>query len=201
MTCEHSTHGNCASANGSAKPEARTRGAAYLPVEPQLVHQHVERHAAIRQGADDAARSAADVQHRAFAGDQLGDVSMPAALPVSLQRDRAVVGAEIVVGGGDRVAKLPQRQERAQVGARERHVRFRSDVGTGPVVHRDLEHPPAGGVRADERLLEHVVVRGFEQERADDVGAEQPDGARSVVDTEAEPAAERQVQQSAAERP
>src|SRR6185369_18057641 len=65
--------------------------------KPQLGDPDVERNAPPRQGANDVARPASDVEHRVLPFDQLENVTIAAPLPVALQRDGAVVRAVIIV--------------------------------------------------------------------------------------------------------
>ena len=179
------------------------QGTAELAVVAQLAAQDVDADAVLHQRADDPARAAADVEHAAFALDQLGDVLEPLPLPVALQPDGAVVRAVVVVGREDRVAQLPQRPEAAQVvGADAEGARI-GGAGVGRlVVDRHLDDLPAVGVGANEQLLQDVVAAGVVV-RGQRLAADQPRRARQIGDAEAQAAAEDAVErpaQAAAQR-
>src|SRR5689334_6166228 len=90
-----------------------------MPREPsriaQFAREDVHGEAALRQRPDDPAGPAADIEHGAFTGDQLGDVAISAPLPIALEKDRTVMRACVIVAAPDRVPQLPQPPECAQV--------------------------------------------------------------------------------------
>jgi hypothetical protein len=154
----------------------------------QLAQQHVDADAAPWQGADDPARPTADVEHAAFAGDQFGDVPVPLALPVALERDDAVVRACVVVGGEDRVADLPQRPERPRIGKPEpEHAGVRASMAAWRIGEGDFLHAPAVGVGGQQDLLKDVEIAGLKQPVPEHAGVVQPEAARHVADLQTEP--------------
>src|SRR5207302_10215391 len=81
----------------------------------QLVELDVETDHA-RNRTNDATRPAADIEDLVEATRQLRDGPIPSALPVALERDDAIVGAPVVIRGGNGVAQPPHGDKGSQVG-------------------------------------------------------------------------------------
>ncbi len=189
---------NDSSGNGSANPEAADEGLLEASRVAELALEDVDADAAWRKAADDPARAAADVEHRALAGDELHDVPMTRALPVALQEDSAVVCAVVVVGGEDRVAQHPQLAERAQAGhADTQHAGARASMFARLVDEGDLANAPALGERLDEDLLQDVEIAARNALLAQHRAAIQSKSARQIANRHVQPAREQGIQEPA----
>src|SRR5579885_3823375 len=88
---------------------------------------------------------------------------MAAALPVALDRDDAVVGALVVVGGFERVAQLPHPRRRPYlIDAEADEADVRAARLPGEVGERHLDHRVAPGIEPDQDLLQYLEVRRSE---------------------------------------
>src|SRR5262249_14358374 len=125
---------------------------------PELVVPNVQ----ARRGGqveDDPARAAADVQHALGLRHEVEHDAVARALPVALEPDRAVEGARVVGRGLDRVAKLPQAQQRLQIGPAEaQDARVRAAGPARHVVEWDLTDPPTLRADAHEQLLQDIEI-------------------------------------------
>src|SRR5256884_5345706 len=148
----------------------------------KLVERDVEAdHAGNR--ADDAARATADIEDLVRATRQLRDGPVSTALPVALQRDDAVVGAPVVVRGGNRVAQPPHGDKGTQVGDGESHQPGVTATGdSSPVAEGHLVPPVTRGQHPDQDFLEDVEVGRLQLEFPEDRSAIKTVATGEIVD-------------------
>ena len=167
------------------------------PQPAQLPKGDVEPHRG-RQVDDDAAGPASDVQNRFLSPNEVEDDLVTFSLPVTLQPDRAVESAIVVVCRRDRIPELPHSHERLQIGPAElQQPRVRFAGAPGHVPEGDFVNLPSIRMDPDQDLFERVEIPGLQQNPLQDVPAVEAETAGQILDGQRKGPGIRHVQDAA----
>ena len=127
---------------------------------------------------------------------------MSRSLPVSLQPDRAVESAIVVVCRRNRVPELPHSHERLQIGPAEfQQPRVRFAGSPGHVPEGNFVNLPSVRMNPDQDLFEHVEIPGLQRNSLQNVPAVEAETAGQILDGQREDPGIRHVQDAAQQPP